>query len=187
MSWPTMQPLPPAPRCGSGLTDRQTARRSCMQADTQACRPPCSAALLTLSLPSQKHTPTCLLPPLLLQGGDWEKAWAVFLAMKQAGLRPSTISYNALISACERCGQTDRCAWGDDCPLQRPLAGRLPRPACQQQQAEVCVSAKTLLPLQSSCLLRQPCSHAPPLTAPSAGRSRCLPACSGSRRPPPMP
>lgn len=42
------------------------------------------------------------------QGGDWEKAWAVFLAMKQAGLRPSPISYNALISACERAGQVDR-------------------------------------------------------------------------------
>lgn len=108
------------------------------------------------------------------QGGDWEKAWAVFLAMKQAsqlgrqgpdrsrrcascsadaagdsaarsahgrlpalpcrckerrpeltsallhvltylptylmqaGLRPSPVSYNALISACERAGQVDR-------------------------------------------------------------------------------
>lgn len=75
--------------------------------------------------------------------GDWERAWAVFGGMKQAGLQPrcdecillwrhvasviwpairttssdstphsvphcSTISYNALLSACERCGQPDR-------------------------------------------------------------------------------
>ena len=32
----------------------------------------------------------------------------MFLAMKQAGLRPSTISYNALISAYGKAGQLDK-------------------------------------------------------------------------------
>lgn len=34
----------------------------------------------------------------------------MFAAMKRAGLEPSTVSYNALISACEHCGELDRCA-----------------------------------------------------------------------------
>jgi len=35
---------------------------------------------------------------------SWEKAWAVFAAMRRAGLQPSVVSYNTLLAACERCG-----------------------------------------------------------------------------------
>ena len=67
----------------------------------------------------------------LVQGGDWEAGWAVFLAMRQAGLTPSTISYNALISACERCGQPDRCARGASKPacMHAAAGPRLQPPA----------------------------------------------------------
>ncbi len=56
----------------------------------------------------------------LLQGLDWEKAWAVFAAMRRAGVEPSIVSYNALMSACERCGQVDRCA----CEMAAWVQGR---------------------------------------------------------------
>lgn len=75
------------------------------------------AACHSLDLPHRSPSstttphPTHALPTGdLPQGDQWEKAWAVFAAMKRAGLEPSTVSYNALISACEHCGELDRCA-----------------------------------------------------------------------------
>ena len=173
------------------------------------CRPPASKPPLRAlpAVQAYKHprpptrpargtpqpNPPALTPPhSLLQGGDWEKAWAVFLSMRQAGLRPSTISYNALISACERCGQPDRCAarWS----LPRAL-GPL---HCTLSNLQALRAASQLRPHWRRSLVerrgRQAAAVNPSVNSsidpstfarrhPHAGRWRCFRACSAPARP----
>lgn len=38
----------------------------------------------------------------LARGGQWEDAWGILQSMTRAGVRPSTVTYNAVLAACER-------------------------------------------------------------------------------------